>query len=285
MSFSFRRAKKHEDVIVDRVTGAFNRRQLDADISAGVDTSGHATATLMIDVDQFASYDGKRGTASGDQVLERVAWVIMATVRTTDVVYRHDSSTFCVLLPSTDDTDAVAVADRIRANVAKMPLLAEYGVSISIGVATCDTGDVKGAVDRAVQALDEAVRTGQPRIVDALRSGPGHAGSTPTADGGAPATPSSAAPAPAAPAPASSAPAPSVNPMTVPSTSPTATATAAPEPGPAPSPVAARSSLLAPPSLPDRDVGTPLVPPVAAPADALGPLPPPPAPPTSPTSA
>lgn len=167
MSFSFRRSKKQEDVIVDRVTGAFNRRQLDVDISAGLDTSDQSTATLMIDVDEFETYNGKRGNAKGDQILERVAWVIMATVRTTDVVYRHEASTFCVLLPSTSDADAVAVADRIQINVAKMPLLSECGVKIKVGVASGSAGDVKDAVDRAVKALDEAVRTGQPRILSA----------------------------------------------------------------------------------------------------------------------
>ena len=84
-----RRSKKQDDVIVDRVTGAFNRRQLDADVAAGLDTSDQPTATLLISVDDFPSYTGKKGVASGDQVLERVSWVIMATVRTTDVVYRH----------------------------------------------------------------------------------------------------------------------------------------------------------------------------------------------------
>ena len=275
MSFSFRRAKKQEDVIVDRVTGAFNRRQLDADIMAGVDTSGHATATLMIDVDQFASFDGKRGTASGDQILERVAWVIMATVRTTDVVYRHDSSTFCVLLPSTDDTDAVAVADRIRANVAKMPLLAEYGVSISVGVATCGTGDVQGAVDRAIKALDEAVRTGQPRIVDAVRDASADA----PAAGDTPQETGASAPGPSGPVPpvaGSATPTPGlpVPDAAVPPAAPPASPTA---------PNAAGASVLAPPTLPVRDAASPLVPPVAAPSDALGGSMPPP-PPPSPSS-
>lgn len=158
MSFSFRRAKPRDDVIVDRLTGAFNRRQLDVDIANGVDTSGRSTATLMIEVDRFDTYDGRKGNAKGDQVLERVAWVIMATVRTTDVVYRHQPSTFCVLLPSTSDDDAAVVADRVRGNVAKMPLLAEYGVTVTVGVAVGPSDDIGDAVDRATKALEDAVR-------------------------------------------------------------------------------------------------------------------------------
>ncbi|MEL6891805.1 MAG: GGDEF domain-containing protein [Actinomycetota bacterium] len=159
MSF-FRRFRKTDDaVIVDSVTGTFNRRQLDRDISTGL-VSDQPTSTLMIDVDDFAQYTGKKGAADPDQVLERVAWVIMATVRTTDVVYRHARSSFCVLLPSTNDTDAVTVADRIRVNVEKMPLLSSLSVTISIGVASGPSDDVAGAVDRAIEALGRAMQTG-----------------------------------------------------------------------------------------------------------------------------
>jgi hypothetical protein len=91
----------------------------------------------------------------------------MATVRTTDIVYRHDESTFCVLLPSTSDAEALAVASRIGVNIEKMPVLSECGVSISAGVASTRVtgGDVRSAVDRALAALGDAVRSGKGPIV------------------------------------------------------------------------------------------------------------------------
>ena len=159
MSIFRRLKKKDESVIVDSVTGTFNRRQLDRDIANGV-VGDQPTSTLMIDVDDFETFTGKKGSPDPDQVLERVAWVIMATVRTTDVVYRHARSSFCVLLPSTSDSDAVAVADRIRVNVEKMPLLSSLAVSISIGVASGPSDDVAGAVDRAIEALGRAMQSG-----------------------------------------------------------------------------------------------------------------------------
>ncbi len=164
MTFRFRRGRKEDDVIVDRVTGAFNRRQLDAYVAQGMDTSDQPTATLMIDVDDFSVYNGKKGTASGDRVLERVSWVIMATVRTTDVVYRHGPSSFCVLLPATSDDDALAVADRIRSNVQKMPLLAESRVTVSVGVATGSGRDLATTIERADAALTAGGRTGPNQV-------------------------------------------------------------------------------------------------------------------------
>lgn len=151
-------------MIVDRVTGAFNRRQLDAYVARGIDMSDQPTATLMIDVDDFTVYNGKKGTASGDRVLERVSWVIMATVRTTDVVYRHGPSSFCVLLPATTDDDALAVADRIRGNVQKMPLLAESRVTVSVGVATGSGRDLATTIERADAALTAGGRTGPNQV-------------------------------------------------------------------------------------------------------------------------
>lgn len=165
MALSLRRKQQPGDrLTVDRVTGAFNRRQLDIDLAAGVDPSGMSTATLMIDVDDFESY-AKRGATPGDQVLKRVAWVVMATVRTSDIVYRHFNSSFCVLLPATTDEDATIVAERIRANIESTPLLVESVVTVSVGIAIGGSAQVSKTVERAGAALLSGSRTGGNCVV------------------------------------------------------------------------------------------------------------------------
>ncbi len=166
MVFSLRRSSKRDDVVVDRVTGAFNRRQLDADIAAGINMSDQPTATLLVDVDDFGRYTGTNGAASGDRVLERVSWVIMATVRTTDVVYRPGESTFCVLLPATTDADSRSVADRIRINVEKMPVIADSCVTVSIGVAVGSATNIAGTIERADRILTAGAVSGTNRVFD-----------------------------------------------------------------------------------------------------------------------
>lgn len=162
----FRRAQpEDDDLIVDRVTGAFNRRQLDIDLANGVDPSGMSTATLMIDIDDFEQFSGKRGTPSGDKILERVAWVVMATVRTTDIVYRHREASFCVLLPATSDEHAVIVAERIRSNIESTPLLTDSNVTVSVGVAIGASEQVTNTVHRADAALGGEVTSGRNRVV------------------------------------------------------------------------------------------------------------------------
>lgn len=165
MAFSFRRKFQTDDsIIVDRVTGTFNRRQLDIDLAAGVDPSGMTTATLMIHVDDFDRHS-KRGGTPGDLVLERVAWVVMATVRTSDIVYRHFDSSFCVLLPATNDGDATVAAERVRANIESTPLLVESAVTVSVGIAVGESEHVSNTVERAGAALESVTNTGGNRVV------------------------------------------------------------------------------------------------------------------------
>ncbi len=152
----FRRTKRDdEDIIVDRVTGAFNRRQLDMDIAAGVDRSGLSTATLMVEVDDADRF-GKPESSESNQILERVAWVLMATVRTSDIVYRNTGSSFCVLLPATADDDAMIVAERIRHNIESTPLLCESRVTVSVGVAIGPSKELERTFEAADAALHSA---------------------------------------------------------------------------------------------------------------------------------
>ena len=160
-----RKKDADDDLIVDRVTGTFNRRQLDRDVLSGVDASGLSTATLMIDVDNIERF-GKMGGAAVNQILERVAWVVMATVRTTDIVYRHTDSTFCVLLPATTDGDALIVAERVRANIESTPLLCQSRVTVSVGVAIGASRDLSDTVDRADAARGAACAVGNRVVVN-----------------------------------------------------------------------------------------------------------------------
>ena len=167
MAINFRRTKRSdENSMVDRVTGAFNRRQFDIDLAAGIDSSGLPTATLQIDIDGFERYGKRRGEVSADQVLERVACVVMATVRTTDVVYRHWHASFCVLLPATTSVDARTVAERIRSNIESTPLLAETNVTVSVGVAVGgDSEPVSETAHRAGAALQSVSSSGGNIVV------------------------------------------------------------------------------------------------------------------------
>jgi diguanylate cyclase (GGDEF)-like protein len=148
MALGFRHSKKTEDdVIVDRPTGAFNRRRLDRDLAADVDASGLPIATLVLHVENFEQL-GKPGSASVDRILERIVWVVKAAVRTSDTVYRDSDSSFCVRMPKTTDEEAATAAERIQSNIESTPLLTDSKVTVSVVVVAGDSGQVSNTARR-----------------------------------------------------------------------------------------------------------------------------------------
>ncbi len=124
-------------------------------------------SALMIDVDRFKSINDEAGHAVGDQVLSQVARVLERNLRAGDFVARYGGEEFAAMLPTTDRTTAMAIAERMRIAVADDQLLqqlAQRTVTISIGVAeTCDEVPVDSVMLAADRALYTAKAEGRNR--------------------------------------------------------------------------------------------------------------------------
>ncbi len=120
---------------------------------------------MMIDVDQFKQFNDSFGHPAGDEVLKKVAKLLLETTRNTDLVARYGGEEFAVLLPVTDNDAAFALAERIRATIYE----AEWehrGISVSIGVTTmnADTRTAATLVALADGALYHSKQTGRNRV-------------------------------------------------------------------------------------------------------------------------
>jgi diguanylate cyclase (GGDEF)-like protein len=116
-------------------------------------------SALMIDVDRFKSINDEAGHAVGDQVLSEVARVLERNLRAGDFVARYGGEEFAAMLPTTNRTTAMAIAERMRMAVADAQLLQQLAqriVTISIGVA--ETSD-EVPVDAVMLAADRALYT------------------------------------------------------------------------------------------------------------------------------
>ncbi|MBC7734160.1 MAG: GGDEF domain-containing protein [Bacteriovorax sp.] len=104
--------------VTDALTGAFNRRHF---FVAGERRFAHArrlhepASLLLLDVDDFKAVNDLHGHALGDRVLIAVAQACMACMRESDLLARYGGEEFVALLPATDLTHALQVAERIRA--------------------------------------------------------------------------------------------------------------------------------------------------------------------------
>ena len=133
--------------------------------------AGNAPFSLfMIDVDHFKVINDTWGHSNGDWVLTEIAETCMRSLRPQDVIGRFGGEEFVVALPDTRTEDARIVAERLKREIANMPVKEEMSglrLSATIGIAGALTEDVDlGAlIKRADQALYAGKRDGRNRVV------------------------------------------------------------------------------------------------------------------------
>ena len=126
-------------------------------------------ALLMIDVDHFKKVNDQFGHLAGDMVLREVARIIALQIREIDIAGRFGGEEFCVILPDTDKTGALVVAERIRVamNDHKVKAYdASLLITVSVGVAAFpeDASQMDELIDKADWALYRAKKSGRNRV-------------------------------------------------------------------------------------------------------------------------
>ncbi len=77
----------------------------------------HSGALIFIDLDSFKFINDSFGHPTGDRVIQRVATAIASSLRATDTAARLGGDEFAVLLPETDETGALRVAETVLATI------------------------------------------------------------------------------------------------------------------------------------------------------------------------
>lgn len=135
--------KLQQQATTDPLTGALNRRQMDAALGElGKRARGKPVpaSILLIDVDNFKQVNDQRGHGAGDQVLIGLVRLLHQRKRAVDSLYRIGGEEFLLLLQDTGAEAAASVAEQLRALVGAADLLPDMPVTISIGVAECQIG-------------------------------------------------------------------------------------------------------------------------------------------------
>ena len=175
MSFVSQAIKSHlhyEHSLRDVKTGLYNHGFFMARLKeevAHTKNNAYPSAVVVIDVDKFKNFNDTYGHLAGDQVLEKLAQVIRQSVRTNDVPSRFGGEEFTLLLPRTDISTALAIAERLRNSVATMRVPWEVPlpqVTISLGVFAFDQDSNLDPLDilrHADEALYISKATGRNR--------------------------------------------------------------------------------------------------------------------------
>ncbi|MFW6368120.1 MAG: GGDEF domain-containing protein [Spirochaetota bacterium] len=157
--------------ITDEFTGLYNRRYLDEAIEeqlANARASGKPLAVMMFDLDHFHAINDTYGEKVGDQVIKDLVPIIRSVFRESDYPARYGGDEFTVLLPDTDSSTALHIAQELVKKVATVDTLSRQGGPIStattsVGVAVFpDHGRTgKELSDRADAALYQAKEGGR----------------------------------------------------------------------------------------------------------------------------
>ncbi len=163
---SFRHAQLLKDARSDSKTGLLNaatwEREAKAEVARAVRTRT-PLAVALIDIDRFKAVNDTYGHMVGDQVIKEIARTLDHLLRDYDLAGRFGGEEFSLLLPHTRAVDALRIAERVRAHIAGLCIIApgasggeRVHVTVSIGVAALDSGsqrelpDLMAAADAAM---------------------------------------------------------------------------------------------------------------------------------------
>jgi diguanylate cyclase (GGDEF)-like protein len=158
-----------DQAIHDPLTGAFNRRHMDATLENVIERhrrTGASASVLMFDVDHFKHVNDQLGHAVGDHVLKELVRLVTARVRKLDMLFRAGGEEFLLLLPDTREEGATVVAETLRAMVADAPIIRDRTVTVSIGVGELEAGESIGEwLMHTDAAMYAAKNGGRNRVV------------------------------------------------------------------------------------------------------------------------
>jgi diguanylate cyclase (GGDEF)-like protein len=147
-------------------------------------------AIAIVDIDRFKVVNDTYGHLAGDQVLKEIANTLNGMLRDYDLAGRFGGEEFSLLLPQTRAVDAFRIAERVRANIAGLSIIApgatggeRVQVTASIGVTALDSGsrrelgELMAAADAALYRAKAGGRD-QVQMISTTRglsavSGPG----------------------------------------------------------------------------------------------------------------
>lgn len=153
--------------MLDPLTGIANRRMFDAELAAAFSRSDRTKRPLsivVIDLDNFKRRNDTYGHAEGDRCLKGLAQSLTAHLRLSDTAARIGGEEFALILPDTDQDQALELCSRIAQSVLNCCGLEP--LTFSAGIAQKDATMASGCtiVDYADKAVYEAKRAGKDRV-------------------------------------------------------------------------------------------------------------------------
>jgi diguanylate cyclase (GGDEF)-like protein len=164
---------RHFQGTVDALTGLHNRFWMEKALERQVQrcmTGDLPLSLILIDIDNFKSFNDRYGRAYGEHVLYSMAHTLSDNLRPSEIIARSGGDEFAVILPETEIEAATFIGERLRRAVMDAIPVTPNGSSfphptISIGLAGLEPGDSgTDMFAKAEEALARAKGGGRNRI-------------------------------------------------------------------------------------------------------------------------
>ncbi len=150
----------------DALTGLPLRRILDESFaSMNKELGADGLYLLLLDIDHFKKVNDNYGHLNGDIVLRSLALNISKNIRRSESMYRYGGEEFIVVLHASNDQDAVAIAERLRRDIARLETIAgEHLIRVTFtgGLTRIHEGEsLREVLERADIALYTGKKSGR----------------------------------------------------------------------------------------------------------------------------
>ena len=169
-----RKLNKKLTVLAERdpLTDLYNRGKITELICNALDNpdpQNYPVSIIMVDVDHFKKVNDVYGHYVGDLVLQDIAHLLKCVAETSGgYAGRWGGEEFFILLPNTDNREAIMAAEHMRLSVSKHPFPAVNKMTISLGIITVqERSDKKEVFFKVDRALYQAKEEGRNRTVQA----------------------------------------------------------------------------------------------------------------------
>jgi len=158
---------------VDSLTGLFNRRAFEKKIQEEFERSKryhNPLSLLILDIDNFKTINDTYGHHGGDAALVKISETFREKTRQSDFPSRYGGEEFVLILPETDQENALLVATKIQDAIRSCAFgttARPFRITVSIGVSSTSSrfySEWREMLDDADRALYLAKNTGKDRI-------------------------------------------------------------------------------------------------------------------------
>ena len=153
--------KTQEMAITDSLTGLFNRRYYYVILDNEIERAKRYQSPLsliMIDIDHFKQVNDKFGHLAGDEVLQSVSEMSKKLLRQIDTMFRYGGEEFIIILPETNQEEALNVAERIRSTIAETEIKIKKGsVMLTVSIGVSEYGENHLAPNEFIESVDRAM--------------------------------------------------------------------------------------------------------------------------------